>query len=94
MEIETVIQELKGIGAILNNKSNKLKCYLFGSALISNYPNDLDILVLYDSVAELEDFKAKINSVEKVFPLHLIYFTYSEEKELNFIKNQNAEQIF
>lgn len=94
MEIETIIQELKEIGALINLKHNTLNCYLFGSVLTSNHPNDIDILVLYDNLRQLEGFKEKIKPLKKVFPLHLNYFTFSEEKELNFVKNQNAEQIF
>jgi len=94
MEIETIIHELKEIGTSINNKSNTLNCYLFGSVLTSNYPNDIDVLVLYSNLKQLDGFKEKIKSLKKEFPLHLNYFTFSEEEELKFVKNQNAEQIF
>lgn len=94
MEIDTIIKELQGIGIKLNTNNNKLECYLFGSAINTNYPNDIDILLLYSDITQLTNFKSKIKSLEKKYPLHLSYFTYYEEAELNFIINQNAKKIF
>ncbi len=94
MEIENVIQELKAIGVLLATNSNAFSCYIFGSALTVNYPNDIDILVLYDNIKQLENFKEYVKTVSKIYPIHLIYLTFAEEKELNFIQEQNAEQVF
>jgi len=94
MEIETVSQELKKIGNSFLTENNNIECYIFGSALYKNCPNDFDILIIYDNVEQLKLIKSKIKHIINLFPLHLNYFTFLEEKELNFIKQQNATRIF
>ena len=94
MEIEILIQELKKIKTLFFQKENSVKCYIFGSSLNKTCPNDFDVLVLYDNVEQLRVIKLELKSIVKKFPLHLNYFKFFEEKELNFIQQQSAREIF
>ena len=94
IEIEILIQELKKIETLFSLEKNGIKCYIFGSSLNKKCPNDFDILVLYDSEEHLSNIKQGFKSIAKSFPLHLNYFTFLEEEELNFIEQQNAREIF
>jgi len=91
MEKELLIEKLQKIGT---NFQENIECYLFGSALYRNFPNDFDILILYNETELLTNVKSELKSIEIFPPLHLNYFTFKEEMELNFIEQQNAVRIF
>ena len=95
MELEEIRWEILCIGENLKSKISKVDCLIFGSILKnSRNANDIDLLIIYNDETEIQIIRKEFNSLEKFFPLHLNYFTHSEEKELNFIEEQKAEYIF
>lgn len=73
------------------------KFYIFGSALSSDYPNDLDVLVIYNPSAcppqaAYSFHKDAILDLEESFhlPIHLTLLTPSEESGTDFIKRTGA----
>ena len=73
------------------------KFYIFGSALFSDCPNDLDVLVVYDPLvcppgdaypfhsSAILDLKANFD-----IPVHITLLTSSEECGTEFIKRTGA----
>lgn len=95
MEIELIKKELKEIKSILIHNVTMVECYLFGSILKTpRLANDIDILIIYQNINYVKDIKKSFSSFSSMYPLHLIFLTYAEEKEFNFIKQQNAKIMF
>jgi predicted nucleotidyltransferase len=95
MELETIIEDLKEIGNKLLSKTNTINCYLFGSILTNpKSANDIDILIIYKNKDQLSIIKQEFKIFSTQNPIHMIYFTYSEEHELNFINQQKAREVF
>ncbi|WP_411810689.1 nucleotidyltransferase domain-containing protein [Chryseobacterium scophthalmum] len=71
------------------------KCYLFGSIIDENrnLKNDIDILILYKNENEPKIIREKLDQILILFPIHIIFLTYEEEDELNFIQRVNAVLI-
>lgn len=73
------------------------RVYIFGSSLRCGKPNDIDVLVLYDShnyvgkstYAAHKQLKEQIEDITNL-PADMTLLSYSEEKELSFIKNSKA----
>lgn len=76
------------------------KFYIFGSALTSDYPNDLDVLVIYDPLVcppqdaysfhreAMLDLEANLD-----MPVHITLLTPSEESGTEFIKRTGAIEL-
>lgn len=95
MELESIKQELIIISNNLCQKVSEVDCYLFGSILVNpRFANDIDILIIYESEIQIRILKKEFKPLSKEYPLHMNYFTHKEEKELNFISEQNAKKIF
>ncbi|PHK36508.1 hypothetical protein VF13_37015 [Nostoc linckia z16] len=95
MDLEEIILELKIIGERLHLKVEKIDCYIFGSVLInSKLANDIDILIIYKDLGDLSILKGEMKAIELHYPLHFSYFTFSEERELEFIQEQKVIKIF
>ena len=95
MDLEEIKTDLRSIQRSLETKVNNLDCLMFGSVLRnSRMANDVDILIIYKDENQIPIIKQEFQSLEKVYPLHLNYFTFEEEKELNFITEQKAEYLF
>lgn len=67
--------------------------YIFGSALYSKIPNDIDILVIYGSESEILYIKNALNSLSLLYPLDVYYMTLIEAQELNFIVETSAVEL-
>lgn len=67
--------------------------YIFGSALYSKMPNDIDILIIYGSEDELLYIKNAFDSLCLLYPLDVYYMTPSEAQELNFIVRTKAVKL-
>lgn len=67
-------------------------CYLFGSIIEENrnLKSDIDILILYKDKNEPKNIREKLGQLLIEFPIHIIFLTYEEESELNFIQRVNA----
>ncbi|WP_433630185.1 hypothetical protein [Chryseobacterium cucumeris] len=95
MDIKLIKKELNEIKNVLLHNTIMVECYLFGSILKEpKFANDLDILIIYKNIDHVKYIKESFSSFSAIYPLHLIFFSYSEEKEFNFIKQQNAEIVF
>ncbi|MEE4247113.1 MAG: nucleotidyltransferase domain-containing protein [Kangiellaceae bacterium] len=95
MELEEIKADLRVIERNLKPKIKLVDCLIFGSILInSKRANDIDILIIYDNHEQIPVLKEEFKSLEKIYPLHLNYFTFEEERELDFITEQSAEYIF
>lgn len=95
MGLKEIKQDLKIIGDRLISSPNGMDCYLFGSILKTpKTANDIDVLIVYENKEQLNILKQEFKSIAINYPLHVNYFTFLEEKELDFIKQQNAEIIF
>jgi len=73
------------------------RLYIFGSALTSDSPNDLDVLVVYDPVAcpprvAYQVHRRTVLDLEQYYglPVHLTLLTSSEEVGTDFIKRTGA----
>lgn len=95
MELEKIRNEILQVGNSLSNKTKHIEAYLFGSILTSpKNANDVDLLILYNSIEQIDIIKQEIKKLESLIPLHLTYFTFEEEIEFNFISEVKAEIIF
>ena len=95
MELEAIKIDLNILQNKLATKITKLDCYLFGSILTNvKQANDIDILIIYEGQEILDIVKKEFIALSSDNPFHINYFTFAEEKELNFIKQQKAEKIF
>ncbi len=78
-----------------------LKIYQFGSSLNSNYPNDIDILIIYrnrtyEEIINLIEFKKNLKiRIEKLLeiPIDIILLSTTEEKELSYLSQINYTRI-
>lgn len=88
----------------MKEEKEKLKeginIYVFGSSLEDNEPNDLDLLLVYDSDRIEIDKILRIrtylyNKLNKLFmiPIDLSILSIQEEKELNFIECESAKEL-
>ena len=74
--------------------------YVFGSAVFSLTPNDLDLLVVYDPELcppnearnRAEILAAKLTSHSGLQP-HVVVLTKAEEQNVNFIHNEQAVEF-
>lgn len=67
--------------------------WLFGSALTSHAPADLDVLLVYRDLADIEAIRASHAWAEEVPPINLIAMTVQEESDYAFIHGAHARRI-
>jgi predicted nucleotidyltransferase len=73
--------------------------FIFGSALYSENPRDIDILVVYATTLRPGDalyFRAKlIRKLKKyiTIPIHIVLLSRDEEREVRFIKTENCRLL-
>ncbi|WPY97622.1 nucleotidyltransferase domain-containing protein [Christiangramia sp. OXR-203] len=95
MELEEINKELEILYEELEKKLKNVHVYLFGSIL--NNPkkaNDLDILILYNDIDQVKFIKEKCDIINLIYPIHILYLTFQEEKELQFTSEQNTKLVF
>jgi len=82
---------LNSLTSLLKSLPNN-KCYLFGSVLQENknLKSDIDILILYKNDTDPKIIRDQFDQILISFPIHIIFLTYEEEGELNFIERVNA----
>ncbi len=88
------------IKKVLSQVPSYTEIYVFGSALKSLQPNDLDILVIYDSKVYpkaniYNAFKSISEVLYEVFnlPIDLTVLSYSENNSMNFVKEIKAIKL-
>ena len=74
--------------------------YIFGSALTSPNPNDLDVLVVYNPVecSSQEAYQLHRETIEDLvqlygLPVHITLLTPSEESNVSFIQRTGAVPV-
>ena len=67
--------------------------WLFGSALTSDTPADLDVLLIYCDLADIEAIRAAHAWAEMVPPINCIAMTVQEESDYAFIRGAHARRI-
>lgn len=89
--MENILNSLISFLKLLPNN----ECYLFGSIIEENksLKSDIDILILYKEDNEPKIIREKLDQILISFPVHLIFLTYEEESELNFIDRVTAISI-
>lgn len=80
-------------------KSDQIRIYLFGSAKYKIFPNDLDILLTYNnkvlSLVEVSIIKQELKiHLDMLIPTDLLVLSYEEERQINFIKNELAINLY
>jgi len=80
-------------------KSDQIRIYLFGSAKYKISPNDLDILLTYNnkalSLVEISVIKQELKiHLDMLIPTDLLVLSYEEERQINFIKNELAVNLY
>ena len=104
MEKSFWIQELQGK---LNSDKDLSKqyirfdmhLYLFGSATWSNFPRDLDIVILYHrshmrEAQAIRNITIRILHSQFTDPIDCTLISYDEEKQMNFLIKENAKLVF
>lgn len=76
-----------------------MKLYIFGSALQSKSPHDLDIAILYHysdirTVHEIQQCTLQIISALFNKPIHCILLSYEEDEQVEFLKKEKAKLTF
>lgn len=76
---------------------SRYQLFLFGSALTTSSPRDLDILIVYDGGPEdAVRFRQKLSSKLGGFtnrPIHAILLSTKEEIELDFIQKERCRRL-
>lgn len=78
-------------GALLEST----KWYVFGSVL-KVYPScsDIDVLIIYKTTGDVARIRASVVKLELERPIHLLFMTEQEEREVNFISSESCIEIF
>lgn len=78
-----------------NKYSSGLEWYIFGSNLKDDVlTSDIDVLVLYNAVEQIDFVRNFMDCLGKKVTLHLTFLSKSEVSELNFIEKVVAQRIF
>jgi hypothetical protein len=67
--------------------------WLFGSALTSHTPADLDVLLVYRDPADIEAIRSAHAWAEEIPPINIIAMTVQEESDYAFIRGVHAHRI-
>lgn len=74
--------------------------YLFGSILTSDYPNDIDLLIIYNKkiiqIEQAVEYRKKISlTLSKICDIHseILLLSNEENNELEFVKNIRTEKL-
>ena len=92
---------------ILNSDSNlkytyahfEIYLYLFGSAIWSNSPHDLDIVILYNCCERWTVREIRNSTIERIHSLFkgridCILLSFSEEEQARFLEKEKAVLVF
>ncbi len=78
----------------ISRKYSDHKFYLFGSFLTNKKTfGDIDILILYENTEFIKFIRRDFQNVKSYEIFHLMFLSFDEELEMNFIEKVNAEEI-
>ena len=70
-----------------------VQMWLFGSALTSRSPADLDVLLVYHDLADIVVIRRMHSWWDTTPPIHIIAMTVQEESDYSFIRDTGARRI-
>lgn len=70
-----------------------VQMWLFGSALTSPTPADLDVLLVYRDLVDIEAIRAAHVWEEAIPPINIIAMTVQEESDYAFIRGAQAKRV-
>ena len=70
-----------------------VELWLFGSALTSPAPADLDVLLLYQELVDIQAIRSAHPWDDESPPIHIIAMTRQEESEYGFIRGTRARRM-
>ena len=69
--------------------------FLFGSTLNGGTGAiDIDVLILYRTFTEVISIRKSLSAFLSTRPLHLLFLTYEEERELRFLCQERCVELF
>lgn len=71
-----------------------LEMWLFGSAVNSRDPNDIDVLLIYSDLASVGAVRAQRWWADEDPPIHIIAMTEAEATEYDFIAATRAKRLW
>jgi len=85
------------IGSKIIEVPNDIEVFVFGSVLISDSPNDLDIIIIYDNgvISSRDIYKYTSNFIENLSGvtdlfIDITYLTKSENENIDFVNLVSA----
>lgn len=83
-------------------ENDQMRIYLFGSAKYNKSPNDLDLLLTYNneviSLEEISKIKKELKSyfysLDLGITVDLLFLSYKEEWQINFVEKECAVKIY
>lgn len=84
--------QLAGLRRVVQARST-VHMWLFGSALTSHTPADLDVLLVYRDVADVKAIRAAHAWTEETPPINIIAMTVQEESDYAFVRGARARRI-
>ena len=88
------------IGALELPQTNKIQFYLFGSALFSIHPNDIDLLVVYDStevsINKVNDFRRDLSQLlnsKLEVDVDIYALTTTEAAQSRFVSREHCVSL-
>jgi predicted nucleotidyltransferase len=96
MHREFALDSLRSVfGSLSELLVMRIQIYAFGSILRkTNNISDVDIVIVYESEADLGNIKRVLESFGRMIPLDVLYMSFEEEIELNFLAQQRAINVF
>lgn len=70
-----------------------LQIWLFGSALTSRRPADLDVLLIYRDLADVAAIRSAHPWEDELPPINIIAMTTQEENDYSFIRGTGARRL-
>lgn len=67
--------------------------WLFGSALTTQTPADLDVLLVYGDLADIEAIRAAHAWAEEIPPINIIAMTVQEVSDYAFTRGAHARRL-
>lgn len=70
-----------------------VQMWLFGSALTSHRPADLDVLLVYCDLDDIEAIRSAHAWAEEIPPINIIAMTAQEESDYAFVRGVHAHRM-
>jgi len=93
--MSNIIHSLIKVARQLDEEGHVLSWFIFGSYLhLEKQAKDLDVLILYRLEQSPAIVRTSLNKISIHHPLDLIFMTDDEEREFDFINQQEAKKLY